>query len=217
MIRNFLKIAVRNLFRRKGYAVLNIFGLAIGISCCLVIFEYVAYEKSYDNFHPNADRIFRVQDEDHAGGLVLNCAAAMPGVAPAMKREFPEVENACRLFKNEFLLGNDARNLRFREKMYYADPAVLDLFDLPLDKGDKATALSGPGKVILSETEARKYFGGEDPLGKMLTIHRGSPSRSFTLEVTGVFRDYPANSHLRLSILVSYPTFSKLNGRLSDQ
>ena len=211
MLRNFLKIAVRNLFRRKGYAVLNIFGLAIGISCCLVIFEYVAYEKSYDSFHPNADRIFRVQDEDHQGGLVVNCAAAMPGVVPAMKREFPEVENACRLFKNEFLLGNDARNLRFREKMYYADPAVLDLFDLPLDKGDKATALSGPGKVILSETEARKYFGQEDPLGKMLTIHRGSPSRSFTLEVTGVFRDYPANSHLRLSILVSYPTFSKLN------
>jgi putative ABC transport system permease protein len=211
MIRNFLKIAFRNLLRRKGYAVLNIFGLAIGISCCLAIFEYVAYEKSYDSFHPNADRIFRVQDEDHQGSLVVNCAAAMPGVAPAMKREFPEVENACRLFKNEFLLGNDARNLRFREKIYYADPAVLDLFDLPLDKGDKATALSGPGKVILSETEARKYFGEEDPLGKILTIHRGSASRSFTLEVTGVFRDYSANSHLRLSILVSYPTFSKLN------
>ena len=98
----------------------------------------MAYEKSYDSFHPNADRIFRVQDEDHQGGLVVNCAAAMPGVAPAMKREFPEVENACRLFKNEFLLGNDARNLRFREKMYYADPAVLDLFDpAALIKGDK--------------------------------------------------------------------------------
>jgi putative ABC transport system permease protein len=212
MIRNFLKVAVRNLFRRKGYAVLNIFGLAIGISCCLVIFEYVAYEKSYDSFQPNADRIFRVQDEDHEGPLVLNCAAAMPGVAPAMKREFPEVENACRLYKAGYVLGNDARNLRFRETVYYADPAVLDLFDLPLDKGDKATALSGPGKIILSETEARKYFGGEDPLGKMLTVYDGVGSRSLTLGVTGVFRDYPANSHLRLSILVSYPTCSKVNG-----
>jgi putative ABC transport system permease protein len=212
MIRNFLKVAVRNLLRRKGYAVLNIFGLAIGISCCLVIFEYVAYEKSYDSFHADADRIFRVQDEDHEGPLVLNCAAAMPGVAPAMKREFPEVENACRLFKSGYVLGNDARNLRFRETVYYADPAVLDLFYLPLDKGDKAAALSGPGKIILSETEARKYFGGTDPLGKMLTVYDGIGSRSLTLEVTGVFRDYPANSHLRLSILVSYPTFSKLNG-----
>jgi putative ABC transport system permease protein len=105
MIRNFLKIAFRNLVRRKGYAVLNIFGLAIGISCCLAIFEYVAYEKSYDSFQPNADRIFRVQDEDHEGQLVLNCAAAMPGVAPAMKREFPEVENVCRLFKVELYIG----------------------------------------------------------------------------------------------------------------
>ena len=210
MIRNFLKIAIRNLFRRKAYAVLNIFGLAIGISCCLVIFEYVAYEKSYDSFHPNADRIFRIQDEDHEGHLVLNCAAAMPGVAPAIKREFPEVEDACRLFKANFILGNDARNLRFRESAYYADPAVLDLFDLPFVRGDKTTALSGPGKIILSETEARKYFDTADPLGKMLTVYSSSGSRP--LEVTGVFRDYPANSHLRLSVLVSYKTFSKVFG-----
>jgi putative ABC transport system permease protein len=210
MIRNFLKIAFRNLVRRKGYAVLNIFGLAIGISCCLAIFEYVAYEKSYDSFQPNADRIFRVQDEDHEGQLVLNCAAAMPGVAPAMKREFPEVENVCRLFKVNYILGNDARNLRFRENAWYADPAVLDLFDLPLIKGDKATALSGPGKIVLSETEARKYFGETDPLGKILTVYSGAALRP--LEVTGVFRDYPANSHLRLSVLLSYKTFSKVFG-----
>jgi putative ABC transport system permease protein len=102
MIQNFFKIAFRNLTRRKGYAILNLFGLTIGITCCLMIFTYVAYERSYENFNPNADRIFRVQDEEYQNGrLVVPCAAAMPGVAPAMKREFPEVETACRLLYRE--------------------------------------------------------------------------------------------------------------------
>src|SRR5450631_1233894 len=161
MLVNFLRIAFRNLFRRKGFTVLNLLGLAMGMSCCLLIFEYVAYERSYDNFHEKADRIFRVQDEEYQNGrLVVPCAAAMPGVAPAMKREFPEVEDACRLRKVEFLLGNDAKNLRFREPtIYYVDAAVLDIFNLRLQKGDAKTALARPGKVLLSAEEARKYFG----------------------------------------------------------
>ena len=90
MFRNFLKVALRNLARRKGYALLNVLGLALGITCCLVIFEYVAYERSYDRFEPNADRLYRVQDEDYQGGrMVLPCAAASPGVAAGMLREFP--------------------------------------------------------------------------------------------------------------------------------
>jgi putative ABC transport system permease protein len=212
MLVNFLRIAFRNLFRRKGFTVLNLLGLAMGMSCCLLIFEYVAYERSYDTFHENADRIFRVQDEEYQNGrLVVPCAAAMPGVAPAMKREFPEVEDACRLRKVEFLLGNDAKNLRFREPtVYYADAAVLDIFNLRLQKGDAKTALARPGKVLLSAEEARKYFGSEDPLGKVLTVHRGGGP--LLLEVTGVFKDYPPNSHLKFTVLVSYPTYSQVNG-----
>ena len=161
MIRNFLKIAIRNLFRRRGYAILNIFGLTIGITCCLLIFNYVAYERSYDGFNEKADRIFRVQDEEYQNGrLVVPCAAAMPGVAPAMKREFPEVEEAGRLRKVEFLLGNDARNIRFKEPtVYYADQSMLDILHIPLVDGNAKTALTGPGKIIISEEESRKYFG----------------------------------------------------------
>jgi len=214
MFRNFLKIAIRNLARRKGYALLNIFGLAIGITCCLVIFEYVAYERSYDSFLKNADRIYRVQDEDYQGGkMVLPCAAAMPGVAPGMKKEFPEVENAFRLYRGTFIIGDDARNIRLREpSIYYADPAIFDIFDLQLQEGDPKTALAGPGKIIMSATEARKFFGDMDPLGKLLTVHSGIGPRQMTLEVTGIFKDYPANSHLKFSVLVSYPSLSKANG-----
>jgi putative ABC transport system permease protein len=104
MLQNFLKIAFRNLSRRKSYAILNILGLTVGISCCLLIFTYVAYERSYDNFNEKADRIYRVQDEEYTNGkMVVPCASAMPGVAPFMKKEFPEVENACRLHKIDIL------------------------------------------------------------------------------------------------------------------
>jgi putative ABC transport system permease protein len=212
MFRNFLKIAIRNLIRRKGYAILNILGLTIGITCCMLIFTYVAYERSYDTFHEHADRIFRIQDEEYQNGrMVVACAAAMPGVAPAMKREFPEIESAFRLRKVEFLLGNDARNIKFREpSVYYADASILDILHLPLQKGNAATVLLEPGKVIISSEEAVKYFGVEDPLGKVLTIYNNRGSRP--LQVTGVFSDYPSNSHLKLSILVSYPTYSEVLG-----
>ena len=191
---------------------MNIAGLAIGITCCLLIFEYVAYERSYDSFHEKADRIVRVQDEDfQQGRMVVACAAAMPGVAPAMKREFPEVEGTFRLVKVGLLLGNDAHYTRFREPaVYYADSSILTILNLPLLKGDARTALSAPGKVIISAEEARKYFGDENPLGKVLTVHNGSHPRP--LEVTGVFKDYPANSHLKLSVLVSFSTYSQVIG-----
>ena len=201
MLRSFLKIAFRNLTKRKGYAVMNIAGLAIGITCCLLIFEYVAYERSYDNFHEKARPDFPGQDEEYQNGrLVVPCASAMPGVAPAMKREFPEVEDAFRLRKVEFLLGNDHRNIRFRSQLFTMPMNPFSIFSImPLQEGDAKTALSGPGKIIISEEEARKYFGDENPLGKILyrIIHQVIPR---PLEVTGVFKDYPSNSHLKLSV-----------------
>ncbi len=210
MFRNFLKIAVRNLARRKGYALLNILGLAIGITCCLVIFEYVAYERSYDRFEPNADRLYRVQDEDYQGGrLVLPCAAAMPGVAGGMMREFPEVENACRLHEGSIILGDVGRNIRIREsRIYYADQAVLPMFGVEMLYGDPRNALTGPGKLLLCATEARKFFGKDNPVGKTLNILAGIGPRVMTLEVTGVYKDGPLNSHLKMPALISYPTLS---------
>ena len=210
MLQNFFKIALRHLARRKGYALLNIMGLAIGISCCLVIFEYVAYERSYDRFEPNSDRLYRVQDEDYQGGrMVLPCAAAMPGVAGGMKREFPEVENACRFYRGSVILGDDGRNIKIREStIYYADAAALPMFGIVMLAGDPKTALTGPGKMVLSETEARKFFGEENPVGKTLKIYSGAGSRQITLEITGVFKDPPLNTHLKFPVLVSYPTLS---------
>lgn len=208
MFKNNLKIALRNLVKRKGYSFLNIFGLAIGITCCLLIFQYVAYERSYDKFQDDSDRIVRVRlDNYQKGKLAWQSATAYPAIPPTMKKDFPEVEDFCRLIDNNLLLSNEARHVKFNETQgYYADPSVINMFNIRLTKGNPKTAMDGPDKILLSETTARKYFGNEEPIGKRLTV-RDNAVHNY--EVTGVYKDYPANSHLVLNYLVSYSTLGK--------
>jgi putative ABC transport system permease protein len=208
MFRNHLKIALRNLAKRKGYALLNILGLAIGITCCLLIFQYVAYERSYDSFPPKADQIVRLRlDSYQKGKLAWQSATVYPAIAPTMKKDFPEVENFCRLIDADLLLSNDEKNIKFNEtKGYYADPSSLEMLNIQLVKGNPQSALDGPDKIILSQTTAKKYFGNEDPIGKNLTARGGNLQH---YEVTGIFKDYPQNSHLILNHLVSYSTLGK--------
>src|SRR5579872_7262135 len=148
MLKNHLRLAWRNLLKRKGYSALHIFGLAIGITCCLLIFHYVAYERSYDTFQPNTDRIFRLRlDNYQQGKLAWQSATVYPAIGPAMKKEFPEVENFCRLIDAELLLSNPEKNIKFNElKGYYADPSSLDMLGVRLVKGNPSTALDGPDK-----------------------------------------------------------------------
>jgi putative ABC transport system permease protein len=212
MLKSFLQIAIRNFTKRKGYSILNLLGLTIGITCCLLIFEYVAQERSYDNFQEHADRIFRVQESDYQNGrFEVNWATTSPAVGPALKKDFAEVESFCRLYHTDLLLSNDSRNARFSEtKCYIADAAALTIFHLPLVQGNPANALQGVNKIAISEDLARKYFGTEDALGRVLTVRNGGTALS--MEVTGVFKNYPSNSHLVLEVLISYPTLHQSFG-----
>ena len=206
MLRSFLQIAIRNFAKRKGYSVLNLLGLTIGITCCLLIFEYVAYERSYDSYNSNANRIYRVQESDYQNGrFEVRWASTSPGVGPALKRDFPEIENFCRLTQWTLQPSNPANNALFHEeKVYMADNSVFSILQIPLIKGNPATALIGVSKIVLSEKAAHKYFGTENPVGK--TLYDENSGRRRPLEVTGVFADLPANSHLVIDMLVSYPT-----------
>ena len=207
MLKSFLQIALRNFTKRKGYSILNLLGLTIGITCCLLIFKYVAYERSYDNYNKNAARIFRVQEFDYQNGHLSSIwAPTSPAVGPTLKREFPEIEKFCRLIQQGFQLDNPLNNTRFHEeKCYMADNAALEIHQMPLIKGNTATALDGVFKVVLSEKTAEKYFGHDNPIGKTL-IYENNGGRQ-PLEVTGVFANLPANSHLVIDLLVSYPTW----------
>jgi putative ABC transport system permease protein len=219
MFKNHFTIAIRSLISRKGYAFLNILGLAFGITCCLVIFQYTAYERSYDNFQDHGDQIVRLRlDAYQKGKLAWQSATVYPAIAPTLKKDFPEVEDFCRLYDANLLLSNDERNIKFNEnKGYYADPSVLQILKIQLIKGNPKTALDGPYKMLLSQTLAKKYFGDQDPIGKRLTARDNLVSH---LEVTGIFKDYPANSHLIINHLVSYSTVGaqlKIQGDKNNQ
>jgi putative ABC transport system permease protein len=132
-----------------------------------------------------------------------------------MKRDFPEVENFCRLYDANLLLSNDEKNVKFTEEQgYYADTSVLSMFNIQLLKGNPATALQGPDKLLLSENTARKYFGNDEALGKRL-VYRGGDYTA-TYEITGVFKEFPKNSHLVINHLLSYSSLAKLNNHYGD-
>jgi putative ABC transport system permease protein len=212
MIRNYFTISLRNLLKRKGYTTLNILGLSIGITCCLLIFQYVSYERSYDTFQKQGAQIVRLRlDEYKQGKLLWQSATSYPAFGPIMKKDYPEVENYCRLIDDELLLTNDSKNIKFNEtKGYFADPSAIDMLGVQLIKGSNATALTTSDKIIISQSMAKKYFGTDDVIGKTLTslTSRDSKSRT-TYQISGIFKDYPANSHLIINYLVSYATLVK--------
>ena len=210
MIRNYLTVALRNLTKRKGYSLLNLAGLTIGMTCCMLIFHHVSYEKSYDQFSPAAKDIVRLRlDSYQKGKLAWQSATIYPAIAPTLHKDFPEVQDFCRLHDAEMLLSNEANDLKFKEtKGYFADPSFVKMFDVQIVKGNPSGVLNGPDKMIISESMSKKYFGNEEPVGKTLTVR--DPGTLQTYYVTGVFKDYPKNSHLIIDYLVSYSTLGKM-------
>ena len=209
MIRNYLKLAYRNLLKRKLFSVVNILGLAIGMSACFLILQYFHFESSYDNFHKDADRIFRVLIKRSLPAGDALFATTHPGVSPALKNEFPEIEESARIVPQSVFLDdvsvwshvdeNGREKVFNEEKVFCVDQSFLNLFSFPFLSGDASTALLNPSSVVISETIAKKYFGHQDPAGKTLLLNG---HRRFT--VTGVFKDIVDNSHLTFDILVSY-------------
>ncbi|HEY6503041.1 MAG TPA: ABC transporter permease [Chitinophagaceae bacterium] len=216
MFKNYLTTALRNIFKKKGYSLLNIFGLTIGMSCCLLIFHYVSFERSYDDFVPGAKQVVRLRlDNYQKGKLAWQSATVYPAIAPTLKKDYPEVEDFCRIIDASLLLSTEDNTVKFNEnKGYYADPSFLKMFDFRVSMGSIDESLDGPDKMIISETMAKKYFGSKDPVGKKLIQRDQSQVQAY--EITGIFKDYPVNSHLDVNYLVSYSTFKKYLRSLGD-
>jgi len=206
MVRNYLKIAFRNLARHKFYAALNIGGLAIGMATCLLIFQYVAFEKSYDTFHANQEEVYRVTITGLQNGeLGSTSAFTWYGMAPELKEAVPELLEVARYhpsYNPATVAYTDAEGHRravSEEGLVYADPSFLSLFSFPLVQGDPATALTNLGSVVLSASVARRYFGDDDPVGQTLEIRAWADG---TYIVTGVMQDIPSNSHMQFDFLM---------------
>lgn len=205
MFRNYLKIAFRNLLRGKLYSFINIFGLAIGISCFMLIILFIQDELRYDRFNRKIDRIYRVTSKlDHTEGQGENSSSNPFPLAKALKTDYPHlIEEVVRFFNFQVpsfsLQYGDAR---FNEKrLFYADSSLWKIFDFPLAEGDPATALAQPNAIVLSQEMAKKYFGNDNPMGKTLRFEG-----TVDLHVTGVFGPLPSQSHIVFDGLISFAT-----------
>ena len=207
MFRNYLTVGIRNLLRHKGYSTINVLGLAIGIACCILILLYVQDELSYDRYHEKSDRIYRLVESATVAGRPIEAAVTPPPWAPVMAEEFPEIEQITRLKPpgSRWLIRYEEN--RFYERYFvFADSSVFDIFTIPLLQGNAKTALTEPGAVVLSESMAAKYFGDENPVGKVIT---GDDLYEFT--ITGIMADMPGNSHFHFDFLASYASLAPYN------
>ncbi len=207
MLKIYLKIAVRNLWRNKAFSTINMMGLALGIATCLVIMLFVVDELSYDRFNQKADRIVRVIFRGSVQGEQMNEAHVMPPVAQALKAEFPEVEQATRIRLMGMPKTSIGENTFRKNSFAFVDANFFDVFTLPFLQGDPATALTLPNTLVISQATAQMYFGDQDPMGKV--IYFNDWKESFT--VRGVMADMPGNAHFRSDMLASMATFPEAN------
>ncbi|MDE2845632.1 MAG: ABC transporter permease [Gemmatimonadota bacterium] len=192
MLNSDLVIALRHLSRNKGYTLVNVLGLAVGMACAILIFLYVGHELSYDRYHEQADRIYRV---------VFNDNAKTPrSVGPALQADFPEVQSFLRMHPTTgtWVMKYEDR-IYYERGVYWANKTLFDFFALPLVQGDPDRALEAPYTVVISEDTARKYFGDEDPMGKTIVADNGF----LLLTVTGVMENMPANTHFQADFFIS--------------
>lgn len=209
MIFSYIKTAWRNITRYKGYSLINLLGLAIGIACCLVILIYVQDEFSYDRYPHDYERIYRLTEHLQSPNQGdISTARTPPPWAPSLAEDFPEVESYVRIKTPlvSWLVSREEKDMKFHEKgVYFADETVFDFFNLPLIKGNVKTALSAPRTLVLTETTARRYFGDEDPMGQSLRL-----DNTYDFLVTGVMEDFPRNSHFSADILASFITLGSV-------
>ena len=215
MIWHYLKQAFHRLGRHKVHSLIIVIGLTIGMSSALLILFYCQFERSYDDFHRQADRIFRVQNDQVGPTQTIGSAGCPPALAPALKHEFPEIVDFTRVLK----VGGDtnivARTLGdgrtlsgYEPHVFFAESALLRMFSFPLVEGDDPSALDRPESVVMTQSAARRYFGDEDSLGQTVTVTTTFGTQDYL--VTGVCRDIPVNSHFRFDILLSYGRLKSL-------
>lgn len=209
MIKNYFKTGIRILMRNKIYSLINIAGLATGLAACILILLYIQYELSYDRYNKNADRIFRITQHKQTSDM-LNYATSPEPLGPVLKSTFPGIENTVRMVQmSHHLSAYDNVMVTFKSKqfyeqnLYFTDPSVFRIFTIPILKGDAKNGLSNPYSIFISASVARKYFGTDNnpdnPIGKTLKIGN---SEDYT--VSGVFKDFPHNSHIHADFLASF-------------
>ena len=207
MLKNYLKIALRNIKKHRGYSLINIGGLAFGMACGILILLWVQDEMSFDKFHNNSDDLYIIGTQDRSANDTRQSAGTPPALGPVLKAEYPEILNATRFVNGYANMVISYGDKRFNEYVRAADPSVLEMFTFPLVQGDPNTALLNPHSMIITERMGEKYFGNEDPIGKVLTI-----DNKYDFTVMGILQNMPHNSTLTFDFLVPIPFFKEYWG-----
>jgi len=212
MIRNYFRIALRNLSRYKVYSFINVLSLAIGMAACLVIFLFISDELSFDAFHQQKDQIYRLDEVQSFPGMSpQNVALSMPGMGPNLLEEMPEITNFTRFWVWDNLLYQKEDLQLVIDRTAVVDSTFLEMFDFELLQGDVSTVLDKPNSVVITETTAQKLFDDAAVLGEQLIINDDN------YEVTGVLADVPENSHLQYEALISINTVTQERPEFNDQ
>lgn len=204
MLKNYLKMAWRNLLKYKAISAITILGLAIGLTCCLLILAYILHETSYDRYNKNAANTYRVERtflNPETGALSLELGSIAPPFAPYLLNDFKEIKTLTRLLANGNISVKYGDNIFNERNVYFADENLFAVFKVALVKGNPATALTDPYSMLLTEDLAKKYFGTADPVNKLVRL-----DNQFTFKVTGVYKAFPSNAHLHPSALLSFNT-----------
>ena len=201
MIKNYLKIAIRNLQKHKFYSAINVVGLSIGIACCMLITLFIIDELSYDKHHAHSEDVYRIRMEGSFGGNDFNMAVSPAPLAEALMTDYPEVEAATRLrSRGSYLIKKDLEGeINIKEnRVIFADKNVFEVFTIPVLQGDSKRALAEPNTIVISQKMAAKYFGNDDPINQDLKLDNRT-----TYKVTGVFQDMPENGHFHFEFMCS--------------
>jgi putative ABC transport system permease protein len=209
MLRNYITIALRNLWKNKIFSALNILGLSIGLACCILIFLLVQHELNYDKFNANAANIYRLTSVAEGPNGKTSLAVTPAPWAPLMKKDYPEISNYVRLLKDEKnLLGLKGEQHFYENNVLFCDSTFFDVFSFQLSRGNKQ-ALYKPNSIVLTRKMAEKYFGNVDPIGKSIELN--SFGRTLDVEVTGIVNEAPSTSHFAFTALVSMQTLGDLS------
>ncbi|MGA7837530.1 MAG: ABC transporter permease [Ignavibacteriaceae bacterium] len=205
MIKNYIRIAIRNLFKHRGFSLINIIGLTVGLTCCFLILLFVRDELSYDRYNTKADNIYRVNLHGRISDSDFNMAVSCAPIGPTLNHEIPEVKNFTRLYKAGIPVIRYKDKVFSEDRFLWADSTFFDIFTLPFIKGNPQTALVKPQSVVLTESMAKKYFGNDDPIGKLLNM-----DNRIDYIVTGVIKDVPKNSHFHFDFLGSLTSYQNI-------
>ncbi len=215
MIKNYFKIALRNLWKNKGYSAINIFGLAIGLATCLLITLYVTNELSYDRFNAKADRIYRINSDIKFGGATLHIPQTSDMMGQLIKKDYPQVEEYTRFYSNDgdklIKKGNEFIN---EPRVANADSTFFSVFTFPAIDGDTKTALDEPNTVVVTASTAKKYFSSVNVTGKTIEIKNGETTVPY--KITAVIEDMPQNSHFNFDFLFSMKNVDYQWGQISS-